>query len=127
MAIADFLNQLMISLVSTIHRLSVHTDVKGRVFNGKKITPCLWFDGNAEKAVNYYISVFKNSKILEFSRYNDAAPMPSGTYLTGIFEMEGQEFMALNASLQYHFTRAISFVVDCKTQEEVVYFWDKLS
>ncbi len=72
MAIADFLNQLMISLVSTIHRLSVHTDVNGRVFNGKKITPCLWFDGNAEEAVNFYTSVFKNSKILEVSRYTDA-------------------------------------------------------
>lgn len=86
----------------------------------------MWFDGNAEKAVNYYTSVFKNSKILGFSRYNDAGPMPSGTYLTGIFEMEGQEFMAMNASLQNHFTRAISFVVDCKTQEEIDYYCEKL-
>src|SRR3990172_1428881 len=92
----------------------------------QKITPCLWFDGNAEEAVNFYTSVFKNSRILEVSRYNEAGPLPSGTFLTGVFQIEGQDFIALNAGPQYHFSPAISFVVDCKTQDEIDYYWDAL-
>jgi predicted 3-demethylubiquinone-9 3-methyltransferase (glyoxalase superfamily) len=93
----------------------------------QKITPCLWFDGNAEDAINFYLSIFEDSKILNATRYGDAGPGPTGTLMTATFELRGQEFMALNAGPQFKFTEAISFFVDCKTQEEVDNFWEKLS
>jgi predicted 3-demethylubiquinone-9 3-methyltransferase (glyoxalase superfamily) len=92
-----------------------------------KITPCLWFNFNAEEAVNYYLSIFKNGKILEVSHYGDAVPEHKGKVLTLLFEIEGQRFQALNAGPQFPFTEAISLSVDCETQEEVDVLWSKLS
>ena len=93
----------------------------------QKITPFLWFDNNAEEAMNFYVSIFKNSKVLTVSRYGEAGPGPSGTVMTAEFELEGQEFVALNGGPRFKFTEAISFVVNCETQEEVDYFWERLS
>jgi predicted 3-demethylubiquinone-9 3-methyltransferase (glyoxalase superfamily) len=93
----------------------------------QKITPFLWFDGNAEEAMNFYVSIFKNSKIVSVRRYGDAGPGPKGTVMTGTFQLEGQEFYALNGGPVYKFSPAISFFVDCKTQEEVDTLYDKLS
>jgi len=93
----------------------------------QKITPFLWFDGNAEEAMNFYVSIFKNSKICSVARYGDAGPGPKGSVMTGTFQIEGQEFMALNGGPQYKFTPAISFFVSCQTQEEVDELWEKLS
>ena len=93
----------------------------------QKITPFLWFDNNAEEAMNFYTSIFKNSKVLTVSRYGEAGPGPSGAVMTAEFELEGQEFVALNGGPRFKFTEAISFVVNCETQEEVDYFWERLS
>ncbi|HEY9381229.1 MAG TPA: VOC family protein [Burkholderiales bacterium] len=93
----------------------------------KKITPCLWFDGNAEEAMNFYISIFKNFKVGEVMRYGDAGPGPKGSVLTVTFELEGQEFIALNGGPMYQFSPAVSFFVNCDTQEEIDEFWDRLS
>jgi len=93
----------------------------------KKIMPCLWFNFDAEEAVNYYMSIFGNGQILDVSRYGDAVPELEGKVLSMRFELEGQEFMALNAGPQFPFTEAISLFVDCETQEEVDHYWDKLS
>lgn len=97
----------------------------------QKITPFLWFDDNAEEAANFYVSVFKNSKIGEVSRYGDAgeqaAGRPAGTVMTVDFHLDGQDFVALNGGPHFKFTEAISFVVNCETQEEIDYFWEKLS
>nr|WP_314861094.1 VOC family protein [uncultured Undibacterium sp.] len=93
----------------------------------KKIMPCLWFNFDAEEAVNYYMSIFENGQILDVSRYGDAVPELEGKVLSMRFELEGQEFMALNAGPQFPFTEAISLFVDCETQEEVDHYWDKLS
>jgi predicted 3-demethylubiquinone-9 3-methyltransferase (glyoxalase superfamily) len=93
----------------------------------QKITPFLWFDNNAEEAMNFYISIFKNSRIKSISRYGEAGPGPKGTVMVGSFELDGQEFTALNGGPRFKFTEAISFVVDCETQEEVDMFWTKLS
>ena len=93
----------------------------------KKITPCLWFDGNAEEAMNFYISIFKNFKVGEVMRYGDAGPGPKGSVLTVAFELEGQEFIALNGGPMYQFSPAVSFFVNCDTQEEIDEFWEKLS
>ena len=87
----------------------------------KKITPFLWFDTQAEEAVRFYCSIFKNSRVL------GTTPGPNGSYVSVNFELEGQEFIALNAGPEYKFTEAISFFVDCKTQEEVDYLWEKLT
>jgi predicted 3-demethylubiquinone-9 3-methyltransferase (glyoxalase superfamily) len=92
-----------------------------------KITPFLWFNDNAEEAVNFYTSIFKNSKILSTSRYGEGAPMPAGTLMSVTFELEGQQFMALNGGPQYQFTEAISLYVDCKSQAEVDDLWSKLT
>ena len=92
-----------------------------------KITPFLWFDGKAEEAMNFYISIFKNSKILSVTRYGEAGPGPKGTVMTAKFELNGQEFVALNGGPQFTFTEAISFVVNCETQQEVDELWEKLS
>lgn len=93
----------------------------------QKITPFLWFDTQAEEAMNFYTSIFKNSKIGRVSRYGEAGPGEKGSVMTGTFELDGQEFMALNAGPQFKFTEAISFFVRCEDQEEVDYFWDKLT
>ena|SRR5258705_7704138 len=93
----------------------------------QKITTFLWFDNNAEEAVNFYVSIFKNSKVLDSVRNGDAGPGPKGSVLTLAFQLDGQEFTALNGGPQFKFTEAISQVVHCQTQEEVDYFWDKLS
>ena len=85
----------------------------------QKITTFLWFDGNAEEAVNHYTSIFKNSKILDVARYGDAGPGPKGSVMTVTFELEGQEFIALNGGPQFKFTEAISLLVNCDTQKEV--------
>ena len=93
----------------------------------QKITPFLWFDDKAEEAMNFYVSIFKNSKIVSVTRYGEAGPGPKGTVMTATFQLDGQEFAALNGGPQFKFTEAISFVVNCKTQEEVNVFWEKLS
>ena len=97
----------------------------------QKITPFLWFDNNAEEAVNFYVSLFKNSKVGKVTRYNEAsskaAGRPEGSVMTMEFQLEGQNFSAINAGPHFKFTEAISFVVDCETQEEVDYFWGKLT
>jgi predicted 3-demethylubiquinone-9 3-methyltransferase (glyoxalase superfamily)/uncharacterized protein YndB with AHSA1/START domain len=91
------------------------------------ITDCLWFDNNVEDAVNFYTSIFKNSKIVSILRCGDAGPGPKGSVLTITFELEGREFTALNGGPHYKFTPAISLVVNVETQEEVDEFWEKLS
>lgn len=93
----------------------------------QKITPCLWFNFNAEEAVNYYLSIFKNSRILEISHYGEAMPQHKGKVLILLFEIEGQQFQALNGGAEFPFTEAISLSVDCETQEEVDELWSKLS
>jgi len=93
----------------------------------QKITPFLWFDNQAEEAMNFYVSVFKNSKRGRISRYGEAGPGPKGTVMVATFQLEGQEFIALNGGPQFKFTEAISFVVSCETQDEVDAFWEKLS
>ena len=93
----------------------------------QKITPFLWYDGNAEEAVNFYISIFKNSKMGKISRYGDAGPGPKGSVMSMTFQIEGQEFSALNGGPQFKFTPAISFFVNCETQQEVDDLWEKLS
>lgn len=93
----------------------------------QKITPFLWFDGNAEEAINLYVSVFKNSKIGNVSRYGDAGPGPAGTVMTASFTLEGQEFMALNGGPMFKFTPAISLFVSCEDQAEVDELYSKLS
>jgi len=91
-----------------------------------KITPFLWFNDNAEEATNFYTSVFKNSKVLKVLRYGDAGPGPKGSVMTTAFELDGQHFVALNGGPHFTFTPAVSFVVNCDTQVEIDYFWDKL-
>ncbi|MEP6913589.1 MAG: VOC family protein [bacterium] len=95
------------------------------------ITPFLWFDDKAEEAVNFYVSIFKNSKIGSVSRYGEAgakaAGRPEGSVMVATFQLEGQEFVALNGGPHFKFTEAISFVVNCQNQEEVDEFWEKLS
>ena len=93
----------------------------------QRITPCLWFDGQAEEAANFYTSIFKNSRVLNISRYGEAGPMPAGTVLTVDFELEGHEFTALNGGPEFKFTEAISFQVSCRDQDEVDELWDRLS
>ena len=93
----------------------------------QKITPFLWFNNNAEEAMNFYTSVFKNSKIVTISRYGDAGPGPKGAVMTGTMEIEGQQFYLLNGGPQYAFTPAVSFFVRCETQQEIDDLWDKLS
>ncbi|HEY2645362.1 MAG TPA: VOC family protein [Candidatus Acidoferrales bacterium] len=93
----------------------------------QKITPFLWFDGRAEEAANFYVSIFKNSKIGTVNRYGEHGPGPKGTVMITTFQIEGQDFIALNGGPQFKFSPAISFVVNCETQEEVNHFWEKLS
>jgi predicted 3-demethylubiquinone-9 3-methyltransferase (glyoxalase superfamily) len=93
----------------------------------QKITPFLWFNGQAEEAMNFYVSVFKNSKVVHVSRYGDAGPGPKGTVMSATFQLEGQNFYALNGGPQFTFTPAISLFVNCETQPEVDELWNKLS
>ncbi len=93
----------------------------------KRITPFLWFDGKAEEAANFYVSVFENAKILNVSRYPENSPGPAGSVMTVEFELGGREFIALNGGPEYTFTPAISFSIDCKTQAEVDHYWERLS
>ena len=92
-----------------------------------KITPCLWFDTEAEEAARFYTSIFENSRILEIIRYGEAGPRPAGAVMTVSFELDGQEFVALNGGPKFAFTEAISFQVSCSSQEEVDHFWRRLS
>lgn len=92
----------------------------------QKIAPFLWFDGNAEEAMNFYVSIFKNSKIVSVSRYGEAGPGPKGSVMAATFVLDGQEFNALNGGPQYQFTPAISFFVKCETQPEIDEMWEKL-
>ncbi|WP_298932301.1 VOC family protein [uncultured Ramlibacter sp.] len=97
----------------------------------RKISPCLWFDSQGEEAANFYVSVFRNSKILKVSRYTDAGKeihgRPAGSVMTVLFELEGQTFTALNGGPMFKFNEAVSLQVDCADQAEVDYYWDKLS
>lgn len=93
----------------------------------QKIIPFLWFNDKAEEAMNFYTSIFKNSKIVSVTRYGDAGPGPKGSVMTGIFQIEGQEFYALNGGPHFTFTPAISFFVNCETQQEIDELWEKLS
>ena len=92
----------------------------------QKITPFLWFDDNADEAVNFYLSIFKDGRLLDATRYGEAGPGPKGTIMTATFELNGQQFIALNGGPRFKFTEAVSFVVKCETQEEIDYYWDKL-
>ena len=93
----------------------------------QRITPFLWFNGKAEEAANLYTSVFKNSKIGRIARYGEAGPGPKGTVMSVTFQLDGQEFIALNGGPQFTFSPAVSFLVSCETQEEVDQLWEKLS
>jgi len=99
--------------------------------NIQKITPFLWFNNQAEEAVNFYTSIFRNSKIISIARYEEEAAKaggrPKGSVMTMAFQLEGQEFVALNGGPHFKFTEAISFVVNCASQEEIDYYWEKLS
>jgi predicted 3-demethylubiquinone-9 3-methyltransferase (glyoxalase superfamily) len=93
----------------------------------QKITPFLWFDNQAEEAMNFYVSIFKNSKVIRVSHYGDKEPAPKGPVMSATFQLGGQEFIALNGGPLFSFTPAISFFVDCETQPEVDELWEKLS
>jgi predicted 3-demethylubiquinone-9 3-methyltransferase (glyoxalase superfamily) len=93
----------------------------------QRISPFLWFHGDAEEAVNLYVSVFDNSKVIETSRYPEGSPGPAGEVMTVSFELEGQKFIALNGDSEFKFNESISFFVNCETQEEVDRLWDQLS
>lgn len=93
----------------------------------KKITPFLWFDNNAEEAMHFYVSIFKNSEVLSVTRYGEAGPGPSGSVMTTTFQLDGLELIALNGGPHFKFTEAISLSVNCETQEEVDELWEKLS
>jgi predicted 3-demethylubiquinone-9 3-methyltransferase (glyoxalase superfamily) len=92
----------------------------------QQITPFLWFNDNAEEAVNFYASIFKDARILEVTRYGEAGPGPNGSVVTMKFRLNGLEFVALNGGPHYTFTHAVSFVINCENQAEVDHYWDKL-
>src|ERR1700737_51863 len=93
----------------------------------QKITPFLWFDTKAEEAANFYVSIFKNSKVLSVTRYGEEGPGPKGTVTTVAFQLAGQEFIALNGGPHFTFSEAISFLISCETQQEVDELWEELS
>ena len=93
----------------------------------QKIVPFLWFDGKAEEAMNFYVSIFKNAKVISVSHSGEAGPGPKGTVMSATFQLDGQQFIALNGGPQFSFSPAISFFVNCETQEEVDELWEKLS
>lgn len=118
--------------IGSVHRKATTTKQKvqnmsGEEKNVQKITPFLWFDGKAEEAMNFYVSIFKNSKVLGVHRFGDAGPGPKGSVMTATFQIEGQRFTALNGGPQFTFTPAISFFVNCAKQQEVDELWGKLS
>ncbi len=92
-----------------------------------KISPFLWFDNNAEEAIDYYTSIFKNSKRFDVSRYGEGGPGPAGSVMVAAFELEGQRFTALNGGPLFKFNEAVSFVVNCDSQDEIDEYWEKLS
>jgi predicted 3-demethylubiquinone-9 3-methyltransferase (glyoxalase superfamily) len=92
-----------------------------------RVTPFLWFDDQAEEAVRFYTSVFPNSRIVEVSRYTESAPGRTGSVMTVEFELDGQPMIALNGGPHFRFNEAVSFSIDCRSQEEVDYYWDKLT
>jgi predicted 3-demethylubiquinone-9 3-methyltransferase (glyoxalase superfamily) len=112
---------------SALRTFAVDHNFKPKGNYMQKITPFLWFDGKAEEAMNFYVSIFKNSKIVSVTRYGEAGPGPKGTVMTAAFQLDGQKFVALNGGPQFTFSPAISFVVNCETQEEVNKMWEKLS
>lgn len=93
----------------------------------QKITPYLWFDGQAEEAANFYASLFPDSKIENVARWGEGSPYPDGTAMVVQFQLAGQNFVGLNGGPQYHFTEAVSFLVDCETQQEIDALWNKLT
>jgi len=93
----------------------------------QKITPFLWFDHQAEEAMNFYVSIFKNSKVGRVTRYGEAGPGPKGTVMSATFQLDGQDFFALNGGPHFTFSPAVSFFVNCETQQEVDELWEKLS
>ena len=93
----------------------------------QKITPCLWFNGRVQEALDLYTSVFKNAKVKDVSHYSEGSPMPAGAILTATFDIEGQEFMILNGGPHFTPTEATSFVINCKDQEEIDYYWNSLT
>ena len=92
----------------------------------QKISPFLWFDDQAEDAATFYVSIFKNSRVMTVTRYGEGGPRPKGTAMTASFELEGQPFTALNGGPSFRFTEAISFVVQCDSQQEIDYYWERL-
>jgi predicted 3-demethylubiquinone-9 3-methyltransferase (glyoxalase superfamily) len=106
-------------------RIAVIRRIGGRPM--QKITPFLWFEDKAEEAANFYTSIFKNAKIGSISRYGEAGPRPEGMVMTVTFQLDGREFTALNGGPEFKFTEAISFFVNCETQQEVDELWEKLS
>jgi predicted 3-demethylubiquinone-9 3-methyltransferase (glyoxalase superfamily) len=93
----------------------------------QKITPCLWFDTRAEEAAQFYTSIFAHSRIVSASRYGEGMPLPAGTVMTVVFELDGQEFIGLNGGPMFKFTEAVSFTVNCRSQQELDDYWAKLS
>jgi predicted 3-demethylubiquinone-9 3-methyltransferase (glyoxalase superfamily) len=93
----------------------------------QKITPCLWFDTEGEEAANFYVSLFRNSRVQEVSRYGEAGPGPAGSVMTVSFELDGQQFVALNGGPEFTFNEAVSFQISCQGQDEVDHFWNGLS
>jgi predicted 3-demethylubiquinone-9 3-methyltransferase (glyoxalase superfamily) len=91
-----------------------------------KLTPFLWFNDNAEEAMNFYLSVFPNSRVVAIARYGEGGPGPKGSVMTAAFQLDGQDFVALNGGPHFKFTEAVSFVVNCETQAEVDRYWDQL-
>lgn len=91
------------------------------------LTTCLWFDTKGEEAANFYVSIFKNSKVTDVTRYGEAGPRPAGTVLTVSFELDGQPFVALNGGPEFTFNEAVSFQIGCESQDEVDYYWNALT
>jgi predicted 3-demethylubiquinone-9 3-methyltransferase (glyoxalase superfamily) len=92
----------------------------------QKITPFLWFDSNAEQAMNFYTTIFKDSKVVTVARYTGAGPGPEGSVMTVAFELAGQRFIGINGGPQFKFNESVSFVVNCDTQQEIDYYWERL-
>src|SRR3712207_7558491 len=90
------------------------------------ITPCLWFDTQGEEAAEFYTSIFPNSRIVEVARYGEAGPRDTGTVMTVAFELDGRPFVALNGGPDFHFTEALSLMIDCESQDEVDHYWERL-
>jgi predicted 3-demethylubiquinone-9 3-methyltransferase (glyoxalase superfamily) len=93
----------------------------------QKITPNLWFDTEAEDAAEFYTSIFENSRIVNVSRYTEAGPRPAGTVMTVDFELNGQRFTAINGGPEFNFDEAVSFLISCEDQDEIDYYWDRLT